>query len=305
MSAKPNHKKKKKPLIPWISAHHKLVVVNEQTYVEEKSWRLSPLNVALFSSSITLGIILLTVLVIRFSPLNYLMSSGNNSIADSGVRKELKQLLLQMDSLKMDMENNQAQTESIKQLANAEFEYEKDVEKPKSGGSTETGQKAAAQGVPDQSEATKSVVESAQMERELGSLIQSIFLEDEDRLDRQSFVPPVKGVVSDSFAPSRAHYGTDLVAPKGSVVQAVRDGTVIMSSWSADTGHMIGVQHSNNLISWYKHNSARLKKTGDRVQAGEAVAIIGNSGEMSSGPHLHFELWYNGQPIDAQNYIEF
>jgi len=305
MSATPNDRKKKKSLIPWISAHHKLVVVNEQTYVEEKSWRLSPLNVALVSSSITLGIILLTVLVIRFSPLSYLLSSGDKTVADSGVRKELKQLLLQMDSLKMDMENNQAQTESIKQLANAEFEYEKDVKKPKSGGSTETGKTAAAKGVPEQSDATKSVVESAEMERELGSLIQSIFLEDEDRLDKESFVPPVKGVVSDSFAPSRAHYGTDLVAPKGSVVQAVRAGTVIMSSWSADTGHMIGVQHSNNLISWYKHNSARLKKTGDRVKAGEAVAIIGNSGEMSSGPHLHFELWYNGQPIDAQNYIEF
>jgi murein DD-endopeptidase MepM/ murein hydrolase activator NlpD len=78
-----------------------------------------------------------------------------------------------------------------------------------------------------------------------------------------------------------------------------------MSTWSADTGHMIGIQHDNNLISWYKHNSARLKNLGDRVQAGEAIAIIGNSGEMSSGPHLHFELWYNGQPVNPQNYIQF
>jgi murein DD-endopeptidase MepM/ murein hydrolase activator NlpD len=118
-------------------------------------------------------------------------------------------------------------------------------------------------------------------------------------------IAPVSGVISDTFALGRNHLGIDIVAPKGSVIKAVRSGTVILSSWSSDTGHMIGIQHDNNLITWYKHNSARLKNTGDRVESGEAIAIIGNSGEMSSGPHLHFELWYAGQPVNPKNYIEF
>lgn len=120
------------------------------------------------------------------------------------------------------------------------------------------------------------------------------------------FFPPVKGVISGNFDPRARHFGSDVVTAPKAVVSSTLDGTVIMTGWTMETGFVIIVQHSNNLISVYKHNSTLLKEMGDRVQAGEAIAIVGNSGELyTSGPHLHFELWYNGEPIDPSQYIFF
>ena len=95
------------------------------------------------------------------------------------------------------------------------------------------------------------------------------------------------------------------MAPKNTAIKAIMDGYVFTSDWTLETGNTIGIQHTNNLISFYKHNSALLKKTGSFVKAGEAVSIIGNTGTLSNGPHLHFELWYNGKAVNPKNYIIF
>ncbi len=119
------------------------------------------------------------------------------------------------------------------------------------------------------------------------------------------FFPPLKGLVTNSFNLEESHYGTDIVSSPNKVVSAVLDGTVIMSTWTLETGHIIQIQHENNLLSIYKHNSEILKKTGNHVKAGEAIAIVGNSGELTTGPHLHFELWHDGKPLDPEDYIIF
>lgn len=125
-------------------------------------------------------------------------------------------------------------------------------------------------------------------------------------LSRIHFFPPVKGLISGSFDPSRNHFGTDIVSQPKAVVSSVLDGTVIFAGWTMETGYVLQIQHKNNLISVYKHNSSLFKQAGDPVKVGEEIAIIGNSGELyTSGPHLHFELWYNGNPIDAEQYILF
>jgi len=108
-------------------------------------------------------------------------------------------------------------------------------------------------------------------------------------LNRQYFVPPVSGIISAPF----------------NAIKAIAAGMVIGSDFTLDTGNTISIQHSNNIVSIYKHNSALLKKSGDKVHAGEAIAIIGNTGELTDGPHLHFELWYNGNPVNAENFINF
>ena len=95
------------------------------------------------------------------------------------------------------------------------------------------------------------------------------------------------------------------MAPKNTPIKASLDGFVIQSDWTMDSGNTIGVQHDNNVITFYKHNSSNLKKTGDKVKAGEAIAIIGNSGELTDGPHLHFEIWYQGKPMNPSDFIEF
>jgi len=115
----------------------------------------------------------------------------------------------------------------------------------------------------------------------------------------------VKGLVTNSFNPSENHYGTDIVTASNNVVVATLDGTVILDNWTLETGYVIQIQHDNNLLSIYKHNSELLKKAGNHVTAGEAIAIIGNSGELTSGPHLHFELWHNGTSIDPEDYVAF
>ena len=114
---------------------------------------------------------------------------------------------------------------------------------------------------------------------------------------------PIDGIVVGEYSPEKNHYAVDIVAKKNEPVKSVAAGTVIMSSWTDDTGYVIAVQHENNLISFYKHNSQLLKSIGDFVKAGDIIAFIGNSGDLTTGPHLHFELWHRGNPINPKNYI--
>jgi len=116
---------------------------------------------------------------------------------------------------------------------------------------------------------------------------------------------PVKGLVTNQFNASADHFGVDLVSEPNARISAVLSGTVIFSGWTLETGYVIYLQHEADLISVYKHNAELLKKTGDKVRAGEAVAIIGDSGELSTGPHLHFELWQNGTALNPEQYIDF
>ncbi|MDH3652414.1 MAG: M23 family metallopeptidase, partial [Saprospiraceae bacterium] len=118
-------------------------------------------------------------------------------------------------------------------------------------------------------------------------------------------VPPVSGSISLGFDPHKNHLGVDINAPVNTAIKSIQDGYIISAGWTLETGNTIGIQHENNMISFYKHNSALLKKTNSFVRAGEAVAIIGNTGTLSTGPHLHFELWLNGKPTDPTRYINF
>ncbi len=118
-------------------------------------------------------------------------------------------------------------------------------------------------------------------------------------------VPPIRGFVSDHFSRADAHYGVDLLAPKGATVHATAQGTVIFSSWTQDGGYVIALQHARGLVSFYKHNTTLLKTVGDKVLAGDPLAIIGNTGALSTGPHLHFEIWHNSQPVDPESFITF
>lgn len=120
------------------------------------------------------------------------------------------------------------------------------------------------------------------------------------------FFPPVKGIVSGHFNPRTRHYGTDIVTSPKAVVSATLDGTVIFTGWTMETGWVIQIQHASNLISVYKHNATLLKDPGDNVVAGEGIAVVGDSGELyTSGPHLHFEIWYNGEAVNSEDYILF
>ena len=124
-------------------------------------------------------------------------------------------------------------------------------------------------------------------------------------VDRLYLLPPMRGFISDHFSAENAHHGVDLLASKGATVQATAAGRVVFSSWTQDGGYVLVLQHIHGILSIYKHNSQLLKKVGDRVFLGDPIAIIGNTGALSTGPHLHFEIWYNGIAVDPELFINF
>jgi murein DD-endopeptidase MepM/ murein hydrolase activator NlpD len=119
------------------------------------------------------------------------------------------------------------------------------------------------------------------------------------------FFSPISGMITDRFNAKNKHLGIDLVAREKTRISSVLGGTIVISQWTSETGYVIGVQHKNDYLSLYKHNSVLLKTVGDFVNAGDPISIIGNSGELSSGPHLHFELWHQGIPVNPEDYILF
>jgi murein DD-endopeptidase MepM/ murein hydrolase activator NlpD len=131
------------------------------------------------------------------------------------------------------------------------------------------------------------------------------FTERNSDLHEIFFYSPITGLVSGRYDVSEDHFGVDVVAKKNEPVKAVADGTVIFASWTQDSGHVIAVQHRSNLISVYKHNAEILKKVGNFVSGGEIISIVGNTGELTDGPHLHFELWNDGNPVNPEDFVSF
>jgi murein DD-endopeptidase MepM/ murein hydrolase activator NlpD len=124
-------------------------------------------------------------------------------------------------------------------------------------------------------------------------------------LQETFFFSPITGFISDHYDVKTGHFGVDIVAKTNESVKCIADGTVIFSSWTQDSGYVIMIQHRGNMISSYKHNAQLLKKVGTFVNAGEIISIVGNSGEMTNGPHLHFELWYNGNSLNPEEFVTF
>lgn len=154
----------------------------------------------------------------------------------------------------------------------------------------------------------------AQFESQTSTLVSTEWRGEYEEITDMFFVSPVSkadmvmgvsGSVSRKFDFKEEHYGVDLVAKEGTPIKAVTEGTVISASWTDDNGYVVGVQHKNNVISFYKHNSAVVKKTGDFVKTGDILGIIGNTGDLSAGRHLHFELWYKGSPVNPEYFITF
>ena len=168
--------------------------------------------------------------------------------------------------------------------------------------------------MPSQSDSTVNIDLTGQLSRE-DSLLRATVIQQEqfnvressrtiEQLEGLHLFTPVKGVISNGYNQTDHPY-TDIAAPVNSVISSILDGTVIMATYVRETGYTMQIQHGNDLVSVYKHNAKLLKETGDKVSAGTAIALVGNSGLLSSGNHLHFELWHKGAPIDPTKYIKF
>lgn len=283
--------KKKVKIFQNLWNKYRLSIFNEETYEEVWQLRLSRMNVIVFFGGFAILLVALVSILIAFTPLREFIPG----YPDSKTRKGYVQNTLKVDSLERVILQWQRYYQDINILLN--------------GGEPLTGKETKPDTLKRNAkiEFTRSEEDSllrAQIESdEMFNL--SIGLSQNTKSRIPFFIPPVKGIVTNKYNPSKNHYGIDLVAAPNEVVLAVAKGTVILSTWSLETGYTIAIQHEDGFLSVYKHNSKLLKKQGEFVNTGDAIAIIGNSGELTTGPHLHFELWQSGKTVDPARYIKF
>ena len=270
---------------------YKLSVINETSYEEVFNFRLSQLHVLTELSVLAVILVVLTILLIAFTDLREFIPG----YPDGNMRQMIAQNALRVDSLENELLKRDRFFKSIRLVLN--------------GGDTTSLERSREDTARYRNDTIRFQI--SEQENEFRAAIEererfnlSLGMKEQNH-DYYHFFPPVEGIVTQSFDEKKRHYGTDIVAKANAKVAAVLDGVVIFTDWTVKTGYVIQVQHTNDLISVYKHNSILLKKQGDYVRAGEVLGVVGNTGEESSGPHLHFELWRAGNPLNPENFIKF
>lgn len=282
---------KRKKISAFLRSKYRLILLNDTTFGEKFSLRLSPTTLIIGVSAITIVMTTLVISLVAFTPLReYIPGYG-----DVTERKQILKLNLKADSLEQILETRDEYMNSVLNVLNEKVETKS--EKPKKD---TTGKFAKVNTNPSESD----LEFRNDYEKNKGSA-SSVAKFKPSGLSEVVFFTPVKGLVSSSFDLAEEHYGVDVVTKPDESIKSTLDGAVIFTGFSAEDGNVIHVQHNNNLISIYKHCSVVLKQTGERVKSGEAISVVGNSGEKSNGPHLHFELWYNGTPINPQDFVAF
>lgn len=289
-------RKKQQKKLARLRNKFRLVVMNIDSFEERFSLVLSPLNIFTWGGLTLLALIFLTVSLIAFTPLREWIPG----YLDAGTRQKATEAALRADSLAYELTQQQLMLANIQLILQGLD--------PDSVHGTEKPQPQAD--VNYDTISGKVSKEDLELRKEMETAIAYSLAAGAGRASESSirgftFFSPVRGVITSQYNAADKHYGIDVAAPKDEPIKATLDGTVIMATWTYETGHVIQLQHQNNLISVYKHNSVLLREVGDHVKAGEPIAIIGESGELTNGPHLHFELWFKGLPINPESYIVF
>lgn len=268
--------------------------MNDETYEERYSLKLSQLNLFTALGLLAITLVLVTTWVIAFTPLKEYIPGYSNDVS---MRRTIIQLAEKIDSLEKDAAGKKLLLDNIRQVIDGGIK--RDTIKPRNN---EKPQTQASKLNPSNEEAKFRQDVEQQDRYDINARFADSRLSE---ISNYYFFTPLKGKLTTVFNPAERHYGLDIVAPRNESVKATLDGTVIFAGWTSESGHVIHVQHANNLVSVYEHNAVLLKKEGQTVKAGEAIAITGNSGELSTSPHLHFELWYDGKPIDPRDFMVF
>lgn len=289
-------KKKKEKFLEKLKFKYRLVIMEADTLEEKLSFRLSRLNVFIALGTLIIVLILITTYIIAFTPLREFIPGYGSKESD----RTLRELALRADSMENDLTNKDLFIFNLKNIMEGKEIVDKLPEKPDTSKSNK-GNVNLAKSQED------SLLRMEMESLDKGNIAVSDNSSGSSISDISSifFFTPLKGIITNNYDPANKHYGIDIVAARNEAVKSVLNGTVIYAGWTLQTGNTIAVQHKDNLISVYKHNSALMKKEADDVLAGEVIAIIGESGELTTGPHLHFELWYNGTPVNPRDYMVF
>jgi len=283
---------KNKKKLTQLRYKYKISITNDETFENLFSIKLSKLNFISLLVSLTLLITILIITLIAFTELKQFIPGY-----DQNLRQNIITNSIYIDSLKMELQKRDRFFESIQRIV-------KDKVKPEI--IPENNIDTTNNNLYDidfETTAEESKFRSVIEEQERFNLL----LSDKEKISNKEykFFPPIKGLISQQFDAMNNHFGIDIVAKQDTKISTVLDGTVIFTGWTVKTGYVISIQHSNNLLSTYKHNSVLLKKVGEHVKAGEAIAILGNTGELTSSTHLHFELWKEGKALNPELFIKF
>jgi len=283
--------KKRKEIKKKLLHKYRLVILNESTFEEKISFKLSRLNVFVTGSLLTIVLIGFTILLIAFTPLREYIPGYSST----RLKRQATELTYQTDSLVNVLNYTNRYIDNIRMVLRGDID----------------NNEVNRDSLFEQFKLDPLTIDLTPI-REDSLLRAQVALEDKYNLfERNSenvsltLFSPVSGTLSQVYEPEKKHYAVDVVAPAESPVKCVADGIVIFSEWTAETGYVIIVEHQEGLLSVYKHNGSLTKHQGDLVKAGEVIAAVGNTGEFTTGPHLHFELWNNGNPLNPLNYIDF
>jgi len=286
-----NRKELRKKIFQMLKDHYRLIVYNDTTIQTVWSIKLTPIKVLTLGSLGAILLILLTTVIIAYTPLR----ENIPGYPSTKVRQQIIHNYILVDSLENEIKSRDNYLVKIKSLFQGEVP-------------------------PDETASADSSIKTYDVKFKTSSadsMFHDKLLEEKQNLSITSntkrlpsianihFFTPLRGLITNKFSPKTGHLAVDVVGSRNARISSVLDGTVVFSGWTMETGYSIFIQHENNIISAYKHNAELLKEVGDKVQAGDVIAIMGNSGELTTGPHLHFELWHNGTALDPETYIDF
>lgn len=275
---------------------YELIIRRPDTYEDRISIQISRMKVVIFTGAFAILMIILTSLLIAYTPLKEYIPGQT----ETETRRELYRLQKKADSLEQSFHQKSMYVDNIRTiLGGGTHPNDPEVVRKDSVNyqEIELQQSKADSALREEFEKQQEGYNLNSYGREMNPSNSSMLF--------NNFFNPLSGIITNHFKPSEGHYGIDIVADSNEAIKAVLEGTVIFADWTTETGYVIALQHNRNYISVYKHNSVLLKDQGEHVKAGEAIAIVGESGELTTGPHLHFELWHRSRPVNPENYILF
>ncbi len=282
---------KRKILKKKLFTKNRLVILNEDTFAEVFSLRLTLMNVFVVATIGALLIIFVTTYIIAFTPLREYIPG----YASSKLKKDATELALKSDSLSKALKKNEAYIASIRKVLTGDLEYAKFS---KDSITATTSEPISEQDLQPSKADLKLREEVAREDK------YNLFEKAKPKVSVVLF-PPVKGMITEKFNPKEKHYAVDVALAKNTPIKSILSGTVIFADWTPNTGNVVIIRHNNGFISVYKHAASLTVAQGDALRTGEVIALAGSTGQESTGVHLHFELWKDGYPIDPSIFIEF
>lgn len=281
--------KNKKSVFKKLFNQYRVTVISEDTFEDKFYFTISRTTIVLASILSILFVSISTYFIISNTPIKeFIPGYPSNKMRIEAISNALK-----IDSITVKINKQQRYLQAIKSALSGNIKAEEI-----SALITENSQKRLEAPV-------KTSQEDSLLRLIIADEDKYNIISDEEKKPLFILFTPAKGIVSEKFNIDQKHFAVDIALEENTPIKSAAQGTVIFSEWTAETGYVIILEHPDGLLSVYKHNASLLKEQGESVEAGEVIASAGNTGEFSTGFHLHFELWTDGYPVDPENFIDF